>query len=145
VLVKHKEEQSRSGACEAPFKCNTLYIIRNHLHADLKLEYVMEEEPSILWAALQTRYEQQKAVILSKANHDWTMLRLQDFKFIGEYNHVVHKICARLCFCEKEPSKADKIEKTLQTMLPSDRILQHQYRTKNLPDAFTDYKCVTKS
>jgi very-short-patch-repair endonuclease len=105
----------------------------------------MEEEPSILWAALQTRYEQQKAVILSKANHDWTMLRLQDFKFIGEYNHVVHKICARLCFCEKEPSKADKIEKTLQTMLPSDRILQHQYRTKNLPDAFTDYKCVTKS
>jgi hypothetical protein len=59
------------------------------------------------------------------------MLRLQDFKSIGEYNHDVHKICARLYFCEKEPFEIDKIEKTLQTMLPSDRILQHQYRAKN--------------
>jgi hypothetical protein len=30
----------------------------------------MEEEPSILWAALQTRYDQQKAVILPEENHD---------------------------------------------------------------------------
>jgi hypothetical protein len=59
------------------------------------------------------------------------MLRLHDFKFIGEYNHVVHKICARLRFYEKEPSETDKIEKTLQTMLSSDNILQHQYRAKN--------------
>jgi hypothetical protein len=114
-----------------PFKYNALYIIRNHPHVDLKSEYVMEEEPNILWAALQTRYEQQKAMILPEANHDWTMLRLQDFKSIGEYNHVVHKLCARLRFCEKEPSEADKIESTLQTMLPLDRILQHQYRVKN--------------
>jgi hypothetical protein len=70
-------------------------------------------------------------VTLSEANHDWTMLRLQDFKSIGEYNHVIHKICARLRICEKEPSEADKIKKTFQTMLPSDRILQHQYRAKN--------------
>jgi hypothetical protein len=53
-----------------PFKYNVLYIIRNHLHTDLKSEYVMEEEPNILWAALQTRYEQQKVVILPEANHD---------------------------------------------------------------------------
>jgi hypothetical protein len=31
-----------------PFKYNALYIIRNHLHIDLKLEYVMEEEPNVL-------------------------------------------------------------------------------------------------
>jgi hypothetical protein len=99
------------------FKYNALYIIRNHLHVDLKSEYVMKEEPNILWTALQTRYEEQKAVILSEANHDWTMLRLQDFKFIGEetteYNHVVHKICVRLQFYEKEPFEADKIKKIL--------------------------------
>jgi hypothetical protein len=35
---------------------------------------VMEEELSTLWATLQTRYEQQKTVILLEANHDWTML-----------------------------------------------------------------------
>ena len=33
-------------------------------------------------------------------------------------------------FCEKEPTDADKIEKTLSTMLPSERILQQQYRER---------------
>jgi hypothetical protein len=57
---------------------------------------VIEEESNVLWAGLQTLYEQQNVVILPEANHDWTMLRLQDFKSIGEYNHVVHKICVKL-------------------------------------------------
>jgi hypothetical protein len=57
-----------------PFKYNALYIIRNHLHVDLKSEFVMDEESNVLWATLQTHYEQQKAVILSEADHDWTML-----------------------------------------------------------------------
>jgi hypothetical protein len=35
-----------------PFKYNALYIIRNHLYVDLKSEYVMEEEPNVLWGAL---------------------------------------------------------------------------------------------
>jgi hypothetical protein len=39
------------------FKYQTLFIIRNHLHTDLKSEYVMEEEPHSLWVALQGRYE----------------------------------------------------------------------------------------
>jgi hypothetical protein len=70
-------------------------------------------------------------MILPEANHDWTHLRLQDYKYIEDYNHIVHKICARLRFCEKEPYKVDKIEKTLQTMFPLDRILQHQYCIRN--------------
>jgi hypothetical protein len=52
-------------------------------------------------------------MILLATNHDWTMLRLQDFKSNGEYINVVHKICAWLHFCEKEPSEEKKIEKTL--------------------------------
>jgi hypothetical protein len=64
-------------------------------------------------------------VILSKTNHDWIHMCLQDYKSIGDYNHVVHKICAKLQFCEKNPSDEDKIEKTLTTMLPSDMVLQH--------------------
>jgi hypothetical protein len=70
-------------------------------------------------------------VILLEATNEWIHLRLQDYKSIKDYNHVIHKICAKLCFYENEPSEVDKIEKTLQTMLPSDRILQHQYRTKH--------------
>jgi hypothetical protein len=38
-------------------KYNALYIIRHHIHSDLKSEYVLEEEPNILWTALQNRYE----------------------------------------------------------------------------------------
>jgi hypothetical protein len=59
------------------------------------------------------------------------MLRLQDFKYIREYNHDVHKICVKLRFYDKDPSEVDKIDNTLQTMLLTDRILQHQYRAKN--------------
>jgi hypothetical protein len=35
------------------------------------------------------------------------------------------------CVFVRDPSKVDKIEKILQTMLPSDRILQHQYHARN--------------
>jgi hypothetical protein len=97
----------------------------------LKSKYVQEEEPSALWTALRNRYEQQKVVILPETNHDWIHLRLQDYKSIGDYNHTVYKICAKLQFCEREPSDEDKIEKTLTTMLPSDRVLKHQYCAQN--------------
>jgi hypothetical protein len=62
------------------------------------------------------------------AFHDWTHLRLQDFKSVGEYNHEVHKTSSKLRFCGKEPTDAEKIEKTLSTMLPSDRILPLDYQ-----------------
>jgi hypothetical protein len=70
-------------------------------------------------------------VILPGANHNWVHLGLHDYKSIGDYNHAVHKNCAKLRFCEKEPSDEDKIEKTLTTMLPSDRVLKRQYRAWN--------------
>jgi hypothetical protein len=112
-------------------KYTALALIRQHIHPDLKSEYLMEESPSNMWQSLKTRYEQQKAVILPEASHEWTHLRLQDFKSVGAYNHEVHKICSKLRFCEKEPSELEKIEKTLSTMLPADRILQQQYRARN--------------
>jgi hypothetical protein len=58
------------------FKYQVLFIIRNHLHPDLKSEYVMEKEPHSLWVALQDRYEQQKAILLPEANHEWTQICL---------------------------------------------------------------------
>ena len=110
---------------------STLYIIWSHIHPDLKAEYLLEENPRNLWTSLKKRYEQQKTLILPAANYEWTQLRLQDFKTVSDYNHAVHRICSKLQFCEKEPSDADKIEKALSTMLPSERILQQQYRERN--------------
>jgi hypothetical protein len=91
----------------------------------------MEEEPHSLWVALQGRYEQQKTILLSEAHHEWTQIHLQDVNSIEDYNHAIHKVCAKLRFCEKEPLEEDKIEKTLQIILPSDRVLQRQYRAWN--------------
>lgn len=105
-----------------------LALLRYYIHKDLKAEYLMIESPRALWDALKERYEQQKELIWPEANHEWNHLRLQDFKSVADYNHAVHRICSKLKFCEKEPSDADKIEKTLSTMLPADRILQQQYR-----------------
>jgi hypothetical protein len=40
------------------FKYRALFIIQNHLHPNLKSEYVMAEEPHSLWGTLQGHYEQ---------------------------------------------------------------------------------------
>jgi hypothetical protein len=70
-------------------------------------------------------------MILPEANHDWIHLRLQNYKFIGDYNHAVNNICAELQFCKKKPFDEDNIEKAFTTMFPSDRVLKHQYRVQN--------------
>jgi hypothetical protein len=44
-----------------------LYIIRYHIHPDLKSGYLEEEYPLTLFQALNTRYEQQKAGVLPEA------------------------------------------------------------------------------
>jgi hypothetical protein len=51
----------------------------------------MEEEPPSLWVALQGCYEQQKAIPLPEANHEWTQIHFQDFKSIEDYNNAIHK------------------------------------------------------
>jgi hypothetical protein len=96
---------------------SALKVMSNHIHPDLKMEYMYEEDPRALWTALKNRYEQYKAIILPEATHEWNHLCLQEVKTVNKFNHAVHKICSKLRFCEKEPSEAEKIEKTLSTML----------------------------
>ena len=108
-----------------------LALLRFYIHKDLKSEYLIIKNPHELWVTLKERYEQQKELIWPEANHEWNHLRLQDFKSVADYNHVVHRICSKFNFYEKEPTDADKIEKTLSTMLPSDRVLQQQYMAHN--------------
>jgi hypothetical protein len=56
--AEREREREREATFLDTFKYQALYIIRNHLHPDLKLEYVMEEEAHSLWVALKGRYEQ---------------------------------------------------------------------------------------
>jgi hypothetical protein len=57
ILPTHSPPADQEAAFLDTYKYQILFIIRNHLHPDLKLEYVMEEEPHSLWVALQGRYE----------------------------------------------------------------------------------------
>ena len=112
-------------------KYATLHFLRHHLHPDLKNEYMMEENPRTLWVALKERYDQQKAIILPEARREWSLLRLMDFKSVAEYDSAIHKICSKLLFCDQLVNDEEKIEKTLSTFLPSNRLLQQQYRRHN--------------
>jgi hypothetical protein len=48
---------NREAAFLDTYKFNALFIIQNHLHPNLKSEYVIEDEPHNLWVALKGRYE----------------------------------------------------------------------------------------
>src|SRR5438128_1945580 len=109
-------------------KYATLHFLRHHLHPDLKNEYIIEENPRALWVSLKDRYDHQKTIMLPEAKREWSLIRLMDFKSVGEYDSAVHKICSKLYFCDEPISNADLIEKTLFTFLPANRLLQQQYR-----------------
>jgi hypothetical protein len=49
--------------------------------------------------------------LLPEANHEWTQICLQDFKSIEDNNHAIHKICAKLWFCEKEHQKRIRLKR----------------------------------
>jgi hypothetical protein len=78
---------------------------------------MMEENLCELWKNLKQHYEQQKAIVLPEVTHEWNHLRLKDFKTVNEYNHADHRLCQKLQLCEKAPTKDEKIEKILSTML----------------------------
>src|SRR6266508_3824603 len=111
-------------------KYAVLHFLRHHIHSDLKNEYLMEEDPIALWVSLKDRYDHQKAIMLPEARREWSLIRLMDFKSIGEYNSAIHKICSKLRFCDQPVSDEDLIEKTLSTFLPANRLLQQQYRNE---------------
>jgi hypothetical protein len=52
ILSALSPPMDREAAFLNTFKCQALFIIWNHLHPDLKSEYVMEEEPHSLWIPL---------------------------------------------------------------------------------------------
>ncbi|KAI5330083.1 hypothetical protein L3X38_029480 [Prunus dulcis] len=68
-----------------------MIFLRRHIHEALKNEYVVVDEPLVLWKALGERYDHQRMVTLPKARYEWTHLRFQDFKHSGfkKYSELV--------------------------------------------------------
>ncbi|KAI5339437.1 hypothetical protein L3X38_018709 [Prunus dulcis] len=105
-----------------------MIFLRRHIHEALKSEYVVDDEPLVLWKALGERYDHQRMVTLPRARYEWTHLRFQDFKSVSEYNSVMHRITSLMRLCGKNMSEENMLEKTLSTFHASNVLLQQQYR-----------------
>ena len=54
-------------------------------------------------------------------------LRLQDLKFLSEYNIVLFKICFQLKFCGEKVTEEDLLERTFTILHALNVLLQQQY------------------
>uniref|UniRef100_A0ACD5XNR6 Uncharacterized protein n=1 Tax=Avena sativa TaxID=4498 RepID=A0ACD5XNR6_AVESA len=117
-------------AIPEPAKYAALHFIRHHLYPSLKDEYMMEENSLSLWDSLKERYDQQRSVMLPKAQRQWALIRFQDFKSVAAYNSAVHQINSKLRFCNSAVLGADLIEKTLSTFHPDMRLIAEQHRNQ---------------
>ena len=104
-------------------RTRALIFIRHHIDEGLKGEYLTVKDPFILWNNLRERYDHQKTVILPKARYDWMHLRLQDFKFVSDYNLSLFKISSQLKLCGEKVTEEDMLEKTFTTFQVSNVLL----------------------
>ncbi|BBH02975.1 transposable element gene [Prunus dulcis] len=88
-----------------------MIFLRRHIHEALKSEYVVVDEPLVLWKALGERYDHQKTVTLPRARYEWTHLRFQDYKSVSEYNSAMHRITSLMRLCGENISEEDMLEK----------------------------------
>lgn len=79
-----------------------MIFLRNHIHDDLKTEYLREDDPLNLWTSLKNRFDHQMMVILLTAQNEWMNLRYHDYKNVNEYNSAMFNIVSRLRLCEKK-------------------------------------------
>jgi hypothetical protein len=69
-------------------------------------------------------------VLLPKARYEWIHLRLQDFKYVGEYNSVMFRITFEFKLCGENIIDEDMLEKIFFTFHTSNLLLQQQYRER---------------
>ena len=116
-------------------RAKTLIFLCHHIDEGLKSEYLMVNDPLILWTSLKEQYDHQKTVILPKARYDWLYLRLQDFKSVSGYNSALFKISSQLKLCGEKITYEDMLEKAYTTFHASNVLLQQQYKERR----FTKY------
>ena len=105
-----------------------LIFILCHLHDSMKVQYLFIQDPSILWTRLRERYDHTTTVILLQAQYNCQHLRLQDFKYVFDYNSILFNIVLRLELCGVKLVESKLLEKTFSTFHASNIVLEQQYR-----------------
>jgi hypothetical protein len=107
-------------------------LILRHLPEEIKSNYLDEENPSKIWHSLKLRFDtDRKTALLPLAIEEWNKLYFYNFKTVAEFSSEVYRITTQLGWCGKIISEEDKIEKTLTTVHPCERILAAQHRKAN--------------
>ena len=107
-------------------------LILRHLPKDLKFNYLEEQNPTKIWNSLKLRFDtDRKQAMLPLLNDEWNKLCFYNFKSVTEYTTKLYGVASELSWCDRKISEAEKIEKTLTTFHPSERILAMQYRRMN--------------
>lgn len=113
---------------EPAHKWQTRLILCRHLDPSLRMQYIHEEDPAILWGALESRFQHEETIILPQARSNWLSLRVLDFPNFHSYDSELHRIVAQLRICGQSITDAAMIDKTLSTFPPACAILSQQYR-----------------
>lgn len=124
--TSNADENKRRDAARA------VILILRHLHVELKFNYLEEQNPAVVWNSLKLRFDtDRKQAKLPLLNDEWNKLCFYNFKSVTEYTTKLYGISSELSWCGRKLTDADKIEKTLTTFNPAERILATQYRRMN--------------
>ncbi|KAL6654147.1 hypothetical protein ACP70R_007612 [Stipagrostis hirtigluma subsp. patula] len=126
--IKPKDVKDKSTPAE---QAMALHILRHHLSATLKNEYMTKRNPKVLWVLLHERFEKIETVLLPHVKREWANLRFQDFKTIEDYNTALYGITTRMKLCGLKLEDKDLIEKTLSTFHPKLTYISRQYKKDN--------------
>ncbi|WVZ66171.1 hypothetical protein U9M48_015433 [Paspalum notatum var. saurae] len=114
--------------CSEQQKVQVLWYMRRHLNQDFKNEFMLEQDPLVLWQALKDHFGRMKAVELPQAIADWERLYFGDFDSVAAYDSALRRIVCQLKLCDKEVTDGQMIEKTLSTFLPSQLVRHRMHR-----------------
>ncbi len=107
-------------------------LLLRHLHKDLKFNYLEEQNAAVIWTSLRLRFDtDRKQAMLPLLSDEWNKLCFYNFKTVTEYATKLYSIASELSWCGRKLTELDKIEKTLTTFNPAERILAMQYRRMN--------------
>ncbi|KAL6619529.1 hypothetical protein ACP70R_034668 [Stipagrostis hirtigluma subsp. patula] len=126
--IKPTDDKDKSTPAE---QAMALHILRHHLSATLKNEYMTERNPKVLWDLLHERFEKIETVLLPRVKREWANLRFQDFKTVEDYNTALYGIHTRMKLCGLKLEDKDLIEKTLSTFHPKLTYISRQYKKDN--------------
>ena len=104
-------------------------IIRYHLTEEQRDMYLHVEDPCDLWLQLRKMF---KPVSWQKANHEWEILRFQDFESVDKYNSALMDIAYSLELCGERITHYSLLYKTYSTFHPKDVLCYTRLRSSPL-------------